>query len=529
LAICREGETAECAVGRCELSQLLRGPRVPEADRSIGAGRRQYLAVRREDDSRRRAEFGRGSVRVRHDVETLRPTGYVPERDAAITAGSGQRLAVRREGDRFELVVQAGEAAHLLARGRVPQQDGVALLPRHLDTLDLEHGPLWHHTAVVPGPGTGESLAVRRKHQRQALRDRLVVDHLRLLARGKIPDTDGRLTVARREGLAIDRVGERDHPVPVPLQLVPVLARLEVPQVDDPVSTSREDALAGGRNGDGPCRYRQDADRLAGARLPQTDLFAGGRGQLAVGRNRHGGDAALMALELLKAFLARGRVPQTDDRTAHRHQCLAVGGIGDARRPVMVEAMRRLAGFDIEDVQVDLLDDGGELAGVGREGKTDGRLVLGQSATAQLCSLGDIPDTDTIFILAIDAAGGEQLAVVAVGEEETAQMGLPGRCLLGGPGSAEADHPGVADRQGLAVGGEGESGGAVQPPGIDAGELLDPAELLSGARIPQEDGAIESATRGEVLAIRREDNGGDHAALVSIEAAALLPRVHVPE
>src|SRR5262249_41260725 len=142
LAICREGETAECAVGRCELSQLLRGPRVPEADRSIGAGRRQYLAVRREDDSRRRAEFRRGSVRVRHDVETLRPTGYVPERDAAITAGSGQRLAVRREGDRFELVVQAGEAAHLLARGRVPQQDGVALLPRHLDTLDLEHGPL---------------------------------------------------------------------------------------------------------------------------------------------------------------------------------------------------------------------------------------------------------------------------------------------------------------------------------------------------------------------------------------------------
>src|SRR5262249_39056507 len=125
LPVRREGETAECAVGRCELSQFLRGPRVPETDRSIGARRRQHLAVRREDDRRRRAELGRGSVRVRHDVETFRPTN-TPEGDAAITAGSGGRLAIGREGDRLELVVQAGEASHLLARGRVPQQDGIA-------------------------------------------------------------------------------------------------------------------------------------------------------------------------------------------------------------------------------------------------------------------------------------------------------------------------------------------------------------------------------------------------------------------
>src|SRR5207245_11487760 len=70
---------------------------------------------------------------------------------------------------------------------------------------------------------------------------------------------------------------------------------------------------------------------------------------------------------------------------------------------------------------------------------------------------------------------------------------------------------------------------AIQTPGIDIGELLELAYLPAAVGFPKEDGAVEPAARGEILAVGGKGDLADQAAAVSVEPAPLLAGIHVPE
>src|SRR5262245_2619750 len=132
LAVGREGETRDTAVGRLELAAFLRRVRVPETDTAVGTRRDERLAVGREGERRACEERGVGVGGMRDNVEQLLARRGIPESDPAGTARRGETLAVGGEGERFHVRGQSLEAAHFLTRRRVPLQHEVALLRRDL-------------------------------------------------------------------------------------------------------------------------------------------------------------------------------------------------------------------------------------------------------------------------------------------------------------------------------------------------------------------------------------------------------------
>src|SRR5207244_4221541 len=69
---------------------------------------------------------------------------------------------------------------------------------------------------------------------------------------------------------------------------------------------------------------------------------------------------------------------------------------------------------------------------------------------------------------------------------------------------------------------------AVEAPRIDALHLVELVELLAGRRVPQANGTVIAAARGEIPAVGGEGHRGDHALLVPFEPADLLARFDIP-
>src|SRR5262249_52333548 len=138
-------------------------------------------------------------------------------------------------------------------------------------------------------------------------------------------------------------------------------------------------------------------------------------------------------------------------------------------------------------------------------------------------------DAETVNVLPlVNAAGGEQLAVGRIGDRDAVDVGRQalqfGTCrdveedeLVAGGGG-----------QGLAVGREGQGGGVIVCARADVWQDDKLVQQRAGGGVPELDGVVQRAARGEDLAVGGKDDPTDHG-LMGIDLAELVSSRDVPE